>query len=101
MFVGGSIVALGIVLITLRARSPTPGSCIVARRSVRDYNLLSNMRAFAYLLLVMTMMTCLSHGTQTSIRFLKTIPGSPKQPFRHESTYGSRCSTTFVQLSEH
>jgi SHS family lactate transporter-like MFS transporter len=91
MFVVGSIVALGIVLITLRApesdawklhRGPSFRSMVTT--------LLSNMRAFAYLLLVMTMMTCLSHGTQDLYPdFLKTIPWIAKATvFGMKATYG-------------
>ena len=91
MFVVGSIVALGIVLITWQApesdawklhRSPSFRSMVTT--------LLSNMRAFAYLLLVMTMMTCLSHGTQDLYPdFLKTIPWIAKATvFGMKATYG-------------
>jgi SHS family lactate transporter-like MFS transporter len=91
MFVVGSIVALVIVLITLRApesdawklhRSPSFRSMVTT--------LLSNMRAFGYLLLVMTMMTCLSHGTQDLYPdFLKTIPWIAKATvFGMKATYG-------------
>src|SRR5260370_37482674 len=91
MFVVGSIVALGIVRSTWQApesdawelhRSPSFRSMIRA--------LLSNMRAFAYLLLVMTMMTCLSHGTQDLYPdFLKTIPWIAKATvFDMKASYG-------------
>ena len=76
MFVVGSVVAVAIVLITLRApesdawklhRSPTLGSMFST--------LVANLRPFLYLLLVMTVMTCLSHGTQDLYPdFLKGLP---------------------------
>jgi MFS transporter, SHS family, lactate transporter len=76
MFVVGSVVALIIVLITLKApesdawklhRMPSLGSMFTV--------LLKNGKAFSYILLLMTMMTFLSHGTQDLYPdFLKTIP---------------------------
>ena len=76
LFVVGTIVALAIILITLRApesdawklhRSPSLGSM--------GSTLMANLRPFLYLLLVMTMMTCLSHGTQDLYPdFLKSLP---------------------------
>jgi MFS transporter, SHS family, lactate transporter len=76
MFVVGSIVAAVIVLITLKA--PESEAWKLHRMpSVRFMftTLLKNGKAFAYILLLMTMMTCLSHGTGDLYPdFLKTIP---------------------------
>jgi SHS family lactate transporter-like MFS transporter len=76
MFVVGSIVAAVIVLITLKA--PKSETWKLHRMpSVRFMftTLLKNGKAFAYILLLMTVMTCLSHGTGDLYPdFLKTIP---------------------------
>lgn len=76
MFVVGTIVAVLIVLITLKApesdawklhRQPSYKAMIVI--------MLEYKKALAYLLLLMTVMTCLSHGTQDLYPdFLKSIP---------------------------
>ena len=77
MFIVGSVVALAIVLITLKA--PESDAWKLHRMpSVRSMftTLLQHGKAFAYILLLMTMMTCLSHGTGDLYPdFLKTIPG--------------------------
>ncbi len=76
LFLVGSIVALLIVLVTLKAPEsdgwkPTQTHSL---RSMAD-TLLRNVRPFLYLLLVMTAMTCLSHGTQDLYPdFLKALP---------------------------
>jgi SHS family lactate transporter-like MFS transporter len=76
MFVVGSIVAATIVLITVKA--PESDAWRLHRMpSVRSMfsTLLANGKAFAYILLLMTMMTCLAHGTGDLYPdFLKTIP---------------------------
>ena len=76
MFVVGSLVALAIVLVTLRApesdawklhRTPSLRSMFAV--------LLKHLPAFGYLLLLMTVMSCLSHGTQDLYPdFLQTLP---------------------------
>ncbi|WP_263366265.1 MFS transporter [Edaphobacter bradus] len=91
MFVVGSVVAVLIVLITLKApesdawklhRSPSIWSM--------GATLMHNIRPFAYLLLVMTVMTCLSHGTQDLYPdFLKGLPWVTKATvFGMKATYG-------------
>ena len=76
LFLVGSFLAVLIVLITLKApesdawklhRSPSVKSMATT--------LLKHIRPFLYLLLVMTVMTCLSHGTQDLYPdFLKGLP---------------------------
>lgn len=76
MFVVGSVVAVLIVLVTLRA--PESDAWKLHRSpSLRSMfgTLGANLRPFLYLLLVMTVMTCLSHGTQDLYPdFLKGLP---------------------------
>jgi len=81
MFVVGLSLTLCIVVLTLLApeseswkmhRTPSLGKIF---RTLFDH-----MGVFAYLLLMMTAMTCLSHGTQDLYPdFLKSIPGMPGQ----------------------
>ena len=81
MFVVGIPVALLIVVLTLLAPESdswklhrTPSIPKIFR------TLFEHMGVFGYLLLVMTVMTCLSHGTQDLYPdFLKSIPGMPGQ----------------------
>ncbi len=76
MFLAGLPVALGIVLLTVWApesdawrMNRSPSLRAMAR------TLLAHLRTFGYLLLVMTAMTSLSHGTQDLYPdFLKTLP---------------------------
>jgi SHS family lactate transporter-like MFS transporter len=77
MFVVGSAVALLIVVLTLLApesgswKTHHPPSLGRIFRTLFDH-----LGIFAYLLLVMAVMTCLSHGTQDLYPdFLKSIPG--------------------------
>ena len=76
MFLVGSVVAVVIVLITIKA--PESDAWKLQRNpSVASMfrTLLKSGKAFAYILLLMTMMTCLSHGTGDLYPdFLKTIP---------------------------
>jgi MFS transporter, SHS family, lactate transporter len=77
MFLAGSGFAVLIVVLTLLA----PESRSWKRHHPPSLNrifrtLFKYLRIFAYLLLVMTVMTCLSHGTQDLYPdFLKSIPG--------------------------
>ncbi len=76
LFFVGSVVALLIVLVTLRAPESDGWKSTQTHtlRSMAD-TLLRNIRPFLYLLLVMTAMTCLSHGTQDLYPdFLKALP---------------------------
>ena len=77
MFLAGSGFAVLIVVLTLLApesRSWKRNHPLSLRRILRT--LFEHPRIFAYLLLVMTVMTCLSHGTQDLYPdFLKSIPG--------------------------
>ncbi len=91
MFLVGSVVALAIVLVTLRA----PESDAWKQNhspSIRSMfsTLLANLRPFLYLLLVMTAMTCLSHGTQDLYPdFLKGLPFvAHANVFGMKATYG-------------
>ncbi len=80
MFIVGSLVALSIVLVTLKApesdawrshRTPSLRSMYAT--------LLDHLPSFGYLLLLMTVMSCLSHGTQDLYPdFLKTLPWTAK-----------------------
>lgn len=77
MFLAGTGLALLIVSLTLLApessswkRHHPPSLYLIIR------TLFEHFRIFAYLLLVMAVMTCLSHGTQDLYPdFLKSIPG--------------------------
>lgn len=77
MFLAGAGLALLIVTLTLLApesrswkRQHPPSLYLIIR------TLFEHFRLFAYLLLVMAVMTCLSHGTQDLYPdFLKSIPG--------------------------
>jgi SHS family lactate transporter-like MFS transporter len=77
MFLAGSGLAVLIVVLTVLA----PESSSWKRYNPPSLNriirtLFEHLRIFAYLLLVMTVMTCLSHGTQDLYPdFLKSIPG--------------------------
>ncbi len=76
LFFVGSVVALLIVLVTLKAPESDGWKSTQTHtlRSMAD-TLLRNIRPFLYLLLVMTAMTCLSHGTQDLYPdFLKALP---------------------------
>ncbi len=81
MFVIGLGLTLLIVVLTLLAPESeswklhrTPSIAKIFR------TLFQHMGVFGYLLLVMTVMTCLSHGTQDLYPdFLKSIPGMPGQ----------------------
>jgi SHS family lactate transporter-like MFS transporter len=76
MFVIGAVVAVAIVLVTLKApeseawrlhRNPSIGSMFAT--------LWDHRGIFGYMLLLMSVITCLSHGTQDLYPdFLKTIP---------------------------
>jgi MFS transporter, SHS family, lactate transporter len=76
MFVVGAVVAVLIVLLTLKA--PESDAWKMQRKPslrVMAATMLEHRKAFAYLLLLMTVMTCLSHGTQDLYPdFLKSIP---------------------------
>jgi SHS family lactate transporter-like MFS transporter len=76
LFYVGSVVALLIVLITIKA--PESDAWRVNKLRARQgmgATLLANAKPFLYLLAVMTMMTCLSHGTQDLYPdFLKSLP---------------------------
>ena len=76
MFLVGSFLAVVIVLLT--AISPESEAWKLHRMgSVATIfkTLFQNMRSFSYLLLVMVVMSCLSHGTQDLYPdFLKTLP---------------------------
>ena len=91
LFFVGSIVALAIILITIKA--PESESWKLHRgaslHSMKD-TLVANFRPFLYLLLVMTMMTCLSHGTQDLYPdFLKSRPFIPGATvFGMKAAYG-------------
>lgn len=77
MFIVGSGVTLLIVLFTLLAPESEPWK-IQRQPSLRKMfrTLWNHIGIFAYLLLVMSVMTCLSHGTQDLYPdFLKSIPG--------------------------
>jgi SHS family lactate transporter-like MFS transporter len=76
MFVVGSLVAAIIVLITIKAPESEAWKLHRMPSVVSMFKTLLNHRgSFAYILLLMTMMTCLSHGTQDLYPdFLKTIP---------------------------
>jgi SHS family lactate transporter-like MFS transporter len=77
MFLSGLVLAAVIALLTLRA--PESGAWELHRLpSIRGvaHTLWAHRRSFVYLLLVMSMMTCLSHGTQDLYPdFLKTAHG--------------------------
>ena len=76
MFVVGSAVAVAIVVLTLKA--PESAAWKLHRMpSLRLMfrTLFKNGKSFSYILLLMTMMTCLSHGTGDLYPdFLRTIP---------------------------
>ena len=77
MFIVGSAVTVLIVLFTLLAPESEPWK-LHRQPSLRKIfgTLLDHVGIFAYLLLVMAVMTCLSHGTQDLYPdFLKSIPG--------------------------
>jgi MFS transporter, SHS family, lactate transporter len=77
MFIVGSAVTLLIVLFTVVAPESEPWK-LHRQPSLRNiFRILwSHVGIFAYLLLVMAVMTCLSHGTQDLYPdFLKSIPG--------------------------
>jgi SHS family lactate transporter-like MFS transporter len=77
MFIVGSAVTLLIVLFTLLAPESEPWK-LHRQPSLRKIfgTLWNHIGIFAYLLLVMAVMTCLSHGTQDLYPdFLKSIPG--------------------------
>jgi MFS transporter, SHS family, lactate transporter len=76
MFVVGSIVAVAIVLITLKAPESDAWKLHSnPRLSTMIGTLVAHRKAFSYLLLLMTVITCLSHGTQDLYPdFLKTLP---------------------------
>jgi SHS family lactate transporter-like MFS transporter len=77
MFVVGSAVTVLIVLFTLLAPESEPWK-LHRQPSLRKIfgTLWNHIVIFAYLLLVMSVMTCLSHGTQDLYPdFLKSIPG--------------------------
>jgi SHS family lactate transporter-like MFS transporter len=77
MFLIGSLLAAVIVVMT--SLSPESEAWKLHRTgSVAAIfkTLFQNMRSFSYLLLLMAMMSCLSHGTQDLYPdFLKTVPG--------------------------
>jgi MFS transporter, SHS family, lactate transporter len=76
MFVVGALVAMGIVLVTLKA--PESDAWRMQRKPSLETmykTLLQHLGAFGYLLLLMTAMTSLSHGTQDLYPdFLKSVP---------------------------
>ncbi len=77
MFIVGSAVTVLIVLFTLLAPESEPWK-LHRQPSLRKIfdTLWNHIGIFAYLLLVMSVMTCLSHGTQDLYPdFLKSIPG--------------------------
>jgi len=91
MFVVGAVVAVLIVLITLKA--PESDAWKMQRKpsvKVMAATMLEHRKAFAYLLLLMTVMTCLSHGTQDLYPdFLKSIPWvAHATVFGMKATYG-------------
>jgi SHS family lactate transporter-like MFS transporter len=94
MFVVGAVVAVAIVLITWRA--PESEAWKLQRKaggqSVRSMGaaLMANIKPFLYLLVVMTFMTCLSHGTQDLYPdFLKSLPFVAKATvLGMKATYG-------------
>jgi MFS transporter, SHS family, lactate transporter len=81
MFLVGSVVTVLIVLFTILA--PESEAWKLHRQpSLRKIfrTLFEHIGIFAYLLLVMSVMTCLSHGTQDLYPdFLKSIPGLSQQ----------------------
>ncbi len=76
LFYVGSVVALAIVLITIKAPESDAWRVNKVRSTDSMFEtLVANARPFLYLLAVMTMMTCLSHGTQDLYPdFLKSLP---------------------------
>jgi MFS transporter, SHS family, lactate transporter len=76
MFVVGALVAVGIVLVTLKA--PESDAWRMQRKPSLETmykTLVQHLGAFGYLLLLMTAMTSLSHGTQDLYPdFLKSVP---------------------------
>lgn len=97
MFFVGAVVAVAIVLITWKApESEAWRQQRVAQggkgQTVRSMGttLLANIKPFLYLLVVMTMMTCLSHGTQDLYPdFLKSLPFVAKATvLGMKATYG-------------
>ena len=77
MFVVGSVVALLIVVLTALAPESDSWKMYHPPSLARIFRTLFNhLGIFAYLLLLMAVMTCLSHGTQDLYPdFLKSIPG--------------------------
>ena len=77
MFIVGSTVTVLIVLFTLLAPESEPWKLHRQPSLYKIFGTLWNhIGIFAYLLLVMAVMTCLSHGTQDLYPdFLKSIPG--------------------------
>jgi len=91
MFLVGSIVAVVIVLLTIM--SPESEAWKVQHKpSIKGMAaiLLEHRGIFAYLLLLMTVMTCLSHGTQDLYPdFLKSLPWVAHATiFGMKATYG-------------
>jgi SHS family lactate transporter-like MFS transporter len=76
MFVVGALVAVGIVAVTLKA--PESDAWRMQRKPSLESmykTLVQHLGAFGYLLLLMTAMTSLSHGTQDLYPdFLKSVP---------------------------
>jgi SHS family lactate transporter-like MFS transporter len=91
MFLIGSVVAVLIVLITLKA----PESDAWRARTTPSFRsmlriMIEHRNIFAFMLLMMTMMPCLSHGTQDLYPdFLKSIPWvASATVFGMKSAYG-------------